>query len=358
MPKIHYEKSQREYTVVGITAVIDAFLQKPFTDFYGAALTEISCVIQNGTFFHYRVIGDRERVSRSVLQKINEDEFDLEQEYRQFDQAAATYEQLIYQDASTFSLQTILDFYAYYMKLLPVAYLGMDPIDQIEYLDSDKHAMFTSVATNIRRRGEFIYKDGEMKFIPRYLVWLCETHLPSYTPDLLRYLLFTEMQAFAKQTGELPSPEQLAERKKLLYICQQPLRPIVWATGEKARQVIDEKELLKQPTDRYDVDELKGQIAFSGTARGRARIIRSRADMAGFEDGDIIVSPMTDPNYLPIMKRAAAFVTNEGGMLCHAAIVARELNKPCIIGTKMATHVFRDGEWIEVDALEGVVRKV
>ncbi|HQF57216.1 MAG TPA: PEP-utilizing enzyme [Candidatus Magasanikbacteria bacterium] len=81
-------------------------------------------------------------------------------------------------------------------------------------------------------------------------------------------------------------------------------------------------------------------------------------DLKDFEEGEIIISPMTEPSYLPIMKKALAFVTNEGGILCHASIVARELQKPCIIGTKIATHVFKDGDEVEVDATNGIIRKV
>jgi pyruvate,water dikinase len=67
---------------------------------------------------------------------------------------------------------------------------------------------------------------------------------------------------------------------------------------------------------------------------------------------------MTDPHYLPIMKKAAAFVTDEGGLLCHAAIVARELKKPCVISTKVATKIFKDGDLVEVDANRGIIRKI
>ena len=69
-----------------------------------------------------------------------------------------------------------------------------------------------------------------------------------------------------------------------------------------------------------------------------------------------MVSPMTTPNYLAAMKKAAAFITDEGGITCHAAIVARELKKPCLIGTKIATKVLRDGDLVEVDAGRGVVK--
>ncbi|MBI5729435.1 MAG: hypothetical protein HY983_04335 [Candidatus Magasanikbacteria bacterium] len=80
--------------------------------------------------------------------------------------------------------------------------------------------------------------------------------------------------------------------------------------------------------------------------------------MSKFTDGNILVSNVTDPTLLPIMKKANAFVTNMGGLTCHAAIVAREMKKPCVVGTKIATHVFKDGDMVEVDAERGIVRKI
>ena len=65
---------------------------------------------------------------------------------------------------------------------------------------------------------------------------------------------------------------------------------------------------------------------------------------------------MTMPDYVPAMNMAAGFVTDEGGLSCHAAIVAREMKKPCVIGTKTATKKIKDGDLIEVDANNGVVR--
>jgi pyruvate,water dikinase len=74
--------------------------------------------------------------------------------------------------------------------------------------------------------------------------------------------------------------------------------------------------------------------------------------------GDIIVSPMTTPNYITAMRRAGAFVTDEGGVLCHAAIISREMNKPCVVGTKYATKVFKDGDIVEVNGEPGIVSKI
>lgn len=90
--------------------------------------------------------------------------------------------------------------------------------------------------------------------------------------------------------------------------------------------------------------------------QGTVKIILSSKDFYKFNPGDILVTTMTSVDFVPIMGKAAAFVTNEGGITSHASIVAREMNKPCIIGTKIATKVFKDGDLVEVDADKGVVR--
>ena len=72
--------------------------------------------------------------------------------------------------------------------------------------------------------------------------------------------------------------------------------------------------------------------------------------------GDILVSIATNPNLVSAMKKASAIITNAGGLTCHAAIVSRELNIPCIVGTKVATKVLKDGDLVEVDADEGMVK--
>ena len=74
--------------------------------------------------------------------------------------------------------------------------------------------------------------------------------------------------------------------------------------------------------------------------------------------GDILVAVTTHPDYVPAMQKAAAIVTEEGGILSHAAIVSREIRIPCIVGTKQVTKVLKDGDLIEVDANKGIVRKL
>lgn len=108
--------------------------------------------------------------------------------------------------------------------------------------------------------------------------------------------------------------------------------------------------------NKHDTDEVKGHIAFMGVARGRAKIITHPSELKKVTKGDILVTQMTFPSFISAMQKAAAFVTDEGGITCHAAIVAREMKKPCIIATKNATKALKDGDMVEVDANIGTVK--
>lgn len=103
---------------------------------------------------------------------------------------------------------------------------------------------------------------------------------------------------------------------------------------------------------------IKGQAAFLGKVKGRVRLVFSKEQIKTVKKGEILVTHMTTPSYLPAMKKAAAFVTDEGGTLCHAAIIARELKKPCLIGTKFATEILSSGELVEVDTRSAYVRRL
>ena len=87
------------------------------------------------------------------------------------------------------------------------------------------------------------------------------------------------------------------------------------------------------------------------------KIIRHSVSLSKIKDGDILVAVTTHPEYVPAMKKSAAIVTDEGGITSHAAIVARELGKPCIVAAKNATRVLKDGDRIEVDAFRGIIKK-
>ncbi len=100
---------------------------------------------------------------------------------------------------------------------------------------------------------------------------------------------------------------------------------------------------------------LKGLGASPGVAGGPVRIVSEDMNLEVVKKGDVLVTSMTSPDMVPAMTRAAAIVTDEGGMTCHAAIVARELGIPCIVGASHATELLKDGEKITVDGSMGVV---
>jgi phosphohistidine swiveling domain-containing protein len=101
---------------------------------------------------------------------------------------------------------------------------------------------------------------------------------------------------------------------------------------------------------------LHGQVAYNGVVRGVARVIKGRNDFADFHDGEILITNQTTPEFVPLLKRAAAVVTEQGGITCHAAIVSRELKIPCIIGASSAMSFFKNGQMIIVDGEKGEVR--
>ncbi len=114
--------------------------------------------------------------------------------------------------------------------------------------------------------------------------------------------------------------------------------------------------LPEQRAEQGNIHELRGAIACRGKATGRVRIISEKKDLALFQKGEVLVTSMTSIDYVHAMRHAAAIVTNEGGITCHAAIFSRELGIPCIIGTRHATQVFQTGDVVEVDALQGIVK--
>jgi pyruvate,water dikinase len=91
---------------------------------------------------------------------------------------------------------------------------------------------------------------------------------------------------------------------------------------------------------------------------GPARVVRDRGDLVKFRPGEVLVAAMTDPDWEPVMKRAAAIVTDRGGRTCHAAIVSRELGVPCLVGTEQATATIADGDVVTVSCAQGEVGSV
>ena len=129
--------------------------------------------------------------------------------------------------------------------------------------------------------------------------------------------------------------------------------------GEDAvelQNIVSVKLLSSENDDNNGEKLIKGDIANKGKVTGRAKVVLSYNDVSKVEEGDILVASMTTPDYVAAMEKAIGFVTDEGGITCHAAIISREFSIPCIVGTVNGTKVIKDGDMIELDAYNGIVK--
>lgn len=117
------------------------------------------------------------------------------------------------------------------------------------------------------------------------------------------------------------------------------------------------KDIILKNEGFKDVREIKGIVASKGASlKGRVRLLLNKKAIKNFKKNEILVTEMTDPDFIPAIKKAAAIITDEGSITCHAAIVSRELKKLCIISTKIATKILKNGDRIEIDADNGIVK--
>ncbi|SES96932.1 PEP-utilizing enzyme [[Clostridium] polysaccharolyticum] len=109
---------------------------------------------------------------------------------------------------------------------------------------------------------------------------------------------------------------------------------------------------------RKESEICKGRTAVLGCAEGKARVIMNSNEYAEVEEKEIIITPMTEPDSIGAIHKSAGVITDRGGVLCHAAIVCREIGKPCIVGTSNATKVLRNGDNIKICTKYGKVYKI
>lgn len=115
--------------------------------------------------------------------------------------------------------------------------------------------------------------------------------------------------------------------------------------------------IVKKRNANYKIKKFKGIMAgkIAKEINGVVRIVLDERDFSKFKKGEILVTDETDASFLPLMKKARAFITDDGGILCHAAIVAREMKKPCVVGTKVASRVLKTGDKVKI-SIDGTVK--
>lgn len=168
----------------------------------------------------------------------------------------------------------------------------------------------------------------------------------------LKYLTFEEARIVFSGVVTMESLKKRRDEGMFVDISSSGYKVV---EGKQAKSLQEEIEDRLHDKNK-DKKVIFGKTASQGYAKGVAKVIMSKSDFHELKEGDILVTGMTRPEFLPIMKKAGGIVTDEGGITCHAAIVSRELGKPCIIGTKFSTKAIKSGDLIEVRANHGTVR--
>ncbi len=171
---------------------------------------------------------------------------------------------------------------------------------------------------------------------------------------LFRYAVDNEVEAFLKRGTRVDSRRLSARPLGCAYVCTGAGNLLY--EGSEATSFLDRAGLSAKKASQFA--EVKGLCGCAGAVTGKARVLLSAGGIGKLAKGEILVTMMTTPDFIAGMKRAAAVVTNEGGITSHAAIVSRELGIPCVVGTGNATKVFKTGDVLEVKASHGVVRKL
>ncbi len=166
--------------------------------------------------------------------------------------------------------------------------------------------------------------------------------------NLSKYITYKEFLSVLK--GDKIDEDLLIKRKDYFIICNDGVLNV------PLKNYIHNKGYVLKEEKIEGITEIKGSSAYPGFVKGKVRVIISKEKLNEIQDGEILVTAMTTPEFVPTLKKVSGFITDEGGITCHAAIVAREMKKPCVIGTKNATKVLKDGNIVEVDANNGIVK--
>lgn len=230
------------------------------------------------------------------------------------------------------------------------SYIGfhISPRNIIDFLPQGEQEQIKEVFTEVRLYTEPVWEKTE-HFVAVFAQQIASKM--GYDVTAILACLKEEIEQYFKD-GILPPEKVLTERYRECAL--------IWMNSTRHVIVGDEVLLVENSINQIDMQTsfVKGSCAYGGKVSGRVRIVLNPKEVKDFTSGDILVTGMTRPEFLMLMKSAAAIVTDAGGILCHAAITAREIKKPTVIGTVNATKFFRDGDIVEVDADAGTVRKL
>ena len=264
-------------------------------------------------------------------------------------------------------LRTTDDFIAIleeYQRNIPDLHKRIREIDNAEQEKKELRRMLIreyNLSENVVQRLRFfdryailhdLRKEMQMRILHSDDLFLQQfAALTGIEADKLQWFAYEEIYDFV--LGQKDFVEKEYEKRKKAYFISNENGDYTYLTGKAA------VEKIKEYYDRdfEGITEINGVCSSPGKAKGKVKVCNGYQEaIKKVEVGDILVTGMTLPDYAPAMRKAAAIVTDEGGITCHAAIVSREMGKPCVTSTKIATQVLKDGDLVEVDANNGTIK--
>lgn len=175
------------------------------------------------------------------------------------------------------------------------------------------------------------------------------------------YLLDDEIKNFLLKNNHILVNKLEERRKAMFFILPDGGRMEIYEGREKEALIKEALLTLKKINSvKIRDNKVRGMVASFGNKikiAGRIRVVlNAKRDI--FKKGEILVTSMTRPEFVPLMRKAKAVITDEGGVTSHAAIVSREMNIPCVIGTKIAAKIFKSGDLIKIDLKKGLIEKI
>lgn len=224
-------------------------------------------------------------------------------------------------------------------------------------LDLSKLSSYEQYLISLFRKFTYMYEEGRNAMVRTVWAMKSTSAYLGFDPDSLLYMTAQEIEGLADGSSAMISEELLESRKESFALYFNHGQYEEYSGIDEVEKLIQEQRLeYLWQASKHTETALKGQVAYKGYVKGPVRLVFTQADANNIKDGEILISPMTQVEFLSGIRKCAAIVTDEGGIICHAAIVSREFGKPCILGTQRATQVFKNGDLVEVDANNGFVK--
>lgn len=349
-----FKHMERDYSMFFLTAFGDAHSRANVPKYGNNGLTVALMIFRNLVSMYYRLEGDNEVLLANIANNISLTPALKDELFKNYSEAGDTMREMYdaieareeFDEGFIKKLsETITKLITYQVCILHRSDNFVKRFENLPGISDEIQA--------IRKKYESVFGLFETKF--EVLCQKLLAGLPGATLLDLKHLSADELITLMS-TGVVPK-ESIAARQKLVVISYLPKVEIL--TGPVAEEIYDAikaNEAKYHPTQNAN-NEIVGKTVYgTGKITGECQVITDYDQVETLETGKILVTPSTLPKYNQVYTRAKGIITNEGGILAHAAILCREFKIPGIIGTKIATNVLKTGDMVELDTEKGVIK--